>query len=47
MLLNAAFLRAQSIRVEYVVQHFSNHDTANANPGVDNGIFKVTYSFGR
>jgi hypothetical protein len=36
-----------SIRAEYVVQHFSNHDTANANPGVDNGIFKVTYSFGR
>lgn len=34
-------------RLEYLVQHYSNKDTANSNPGVDNGIFKVSYVFGR
>ena len=37
----------QSIRLEYQIQHFSNDYTANSNPGVDNGLFKVTYTFGR
>jgi hypothetical protein len=37
----------RSIRAEYRYHHFSNKDTASANPGVDNGIFQVTYSFGR
>jgi opacity protein-like surface antigen len=37
----------QSIRLEYQLQHFSNAYTADANPGVDNGLFKVTYTFGR
>lgn len=34
-------------RLEYLVQHYSNKDTADLNPGVDNGIFKVSYVFGR
>lgn len=34
-------------RLEYLVQHYSNKDTANLNPGVDNGILKVSYVFGR
>ena len=37
----------QSIRLEYQLQHFSNADTAPANPGVDNGLFKLTYAFRR
>jgi len=35
------------MRFEYLVQHYSNHNTAYANPGVDNGLFKLTYTFGR
>jgi hypothetical protein len=34
-------------RLEYLVQHYSNKDTADLNPGVDNGIFKISYVFGR
>lgn len=37
----------QSIRLEYQLQHFSNGFTAAANPGVDNGLLKLTYTFGR
>jgi hypothetical protein len=37
----------QSIQFEYRYHHISNHSTANANPGIDNGVFKVTYAFGR
>jgi len=39
--------QTSSLRVEFQVQHYSNDYTAGANPGVDNGIVKVTYSFGR
>jgi opacity protein-like surface antigen len=39
--------RTRSICIDYRYHHLSNHDTANANPGVDNGLFTVTYSFGR
>jgi opacity protein-like surface antigen len=39
--------RSQSIRLEYQLQHFSNGNTASANPGVDNGLFKLTYTFGK
>jgi opacity protein-like surface antigen len=38
---------AQSIRLEYQIQHFSNAYTAPTNYGVDNGLFKLTYTFGR
>lgn len=38
---------SQSIRAEYRYHHFSNKETAAVNPGVDNGIFQITYSFGR
>lgn len=37
----------KSIRTEYRYHHISNHNTANLNPGIDNGLFQVTYSFGR
>jgi opacity protein-like surface antigen len=37
----------QSIRFEYQLQHFSNAYTAQTNYGVDNGLFKLTYTFGR
>jgi opacity protein-like surface antigen len=36
-----------SVRLEFQMQHYSNAYTAGSNPGVDNGIVKVTYSFGR
>jgi opacity protein-like surface antigen len=38
---------SQSIRLEYQIQHFSNANTAQTNYGVDNGLFKVTYTFGK
>ena len=38
---------SQSIRADYRYHHISNHSTAEINPGIDNGIFQVTYSFGR
>ena len=37
----------RSVRLEYVVQHYSNHNTADQNPGVDNGFAKLTYAFAR
>lgn len=37
----------RSVRLEYQLQHYSNGYTANANPGVDSGMFKLSYSFGR
>jgi Lipid A 3-O-deacylase (PagL) len=39
--------KSQSIRAEYRFHHISNHGTAEENPGIDNGLFQVTYSFGR
>jgi opacity protein-like surface antigen len=39
--------KTRSIRVEYRYHHISNHDTAGENPGIDNGLFQATYTFGR
>jgi opacity protein-like surface antigen len=39
--------QSRSLRIEYQIQHFSNAYTADTNPGVDNGLFKLTYSFSR
>ncbi len=39
--------RNQSVQFEYRYHHISNHNTADANPGIDNGVFKLTYAFGR
>jgi opacity protein-like surface antigen len=39
--------KTRSIRVEYRYHHISNHDTAMENPGIDNGLFQVSYAFGR
>lgn len=36
-----------SLALEYRVHHISNDFTAESNPGVDSGTFKVTYSFSR
>jgi opacity protein-like surface antigen len=38
--------QTRSIRAEYRYHHISNHNTAQDNPGIDNGIFQLTYSFG-
>ncbi len=37
----------RSIRLEYLVQHYSNHFTASQNPGVDSGFIRFAYAFGR
>ena len=39
--------QSRAIRLEYQIQHFSNAYTAVENPGVDNGLFKLTCNFGR
>jgi hypothetical protein len=39
--------QSRSIRLEYQIQHFSNANIAQDNPGVDSGLFKLTYNFGR
>lgn len=39
--------KTRSIRAEYRYHHISNHGTATENPGIDNGLFQVTYAFGR
>jgi len=39
--------KTKSIRAEYRFHHISDADTSNANPGIDNGLFQLTYSFGR
>lgn len=38
---------SRSIRLNYQIQHYSNKDTAELNPGVDSGFVKVSYAFGR
>jgi opacity protein-like surface antigen len=37
----------RSISLEYRFHHFSNKNTALQNPGVDNGVFKLSYNFKR
>lgn len=37
----------RSVRLDYRIHHISNHDTAWDNPGIDNGVFQLTYVFGR
>ncbi|MCL2659919.1 MAG: acyloxyacyl hydrolase [Acidobacteriaceae bacterium] len=37
----------RSLRVEYRFHHISNADTANSNPGIENGLLQVAFSFGR
>jgi hypothetical protein len=39
--------KTRSMRAEYRIHHISNHGTAQFNPGIDNGLFQLTYSFGR
>ena len=36
-----------SLRLDYRIHHYSNKDTADFNPGVDSGFFKLSYAFGR
>ena len=38
---------SRSLRVEYRYHHISNHNTAEINPGIDNGLFQASYVFGR
>lgn len=37
----------QSLRLEYRFHHISNHDSAYENPGIDNGLYRLSYVFGR
>lgn len=37
----------RSVRAEYRYNHISNNYTAYDNPGIDNGVLQVSYSFGR
>ena len=39
--------QSRSVRLEYQIHHFSNAYTAQENPGVDSGLLKLTYNFGR
>jgi opacity protein-like surface antigen len=39
--------KTRSVRAEYRIHHISNAYTSSANPGIDNGLFQLTYSFGR
>ncbi|HTV09859.1 MAG TPA: acyloxyacyl hydrolase [Candidatus Aquilonibacter sp.] len=39
--------KTRSVSIECRFHHFSNRDTAEENPGVDNLMYKVSYSFGR
>jgi hypothetical protein len=38
--------KTKSIRAELRYHHISNHGTALENPGIDNLLYQVTYSFG-
>lgn len=38
---------SHSIRFEYRYHHLSNDNTAPSNPGIDNGLFQLTWAFGR
>lgn len=37
----------KSMRIDYRYHHISNAYTATDNPGIDSGLFQVTYAFGR
>lgn len=39
--------RSRSLRVEYRYHHISNHNSADENPGIDNGLIQLSYVFGR
>ena len=39
--------RGRSFAVEYCVHHLSNDYIGANNPGIDSGVFKLIYSFGR
>lgn len=39
--------QTRSVSLECRFHHFSNRNTAEANPGVDNLMYKLSYSFGR
>ena len=39
--------RTRSVRIDYRYHHISDHYTTSENPGIDNGLFTLTYSFGR
>jgi hypothetical protein len=37
----------RSLRAEYRYNHISNNYTATENPGIDNGVLQISWSFGR
>ena len=38
--------RNRSIRLEYRYHHISNNNSADLNPGIDNGLIQAMYCFG-
>lgn len=44
---STSFFGNRSIRAEYRFHHISNAGTASSNPGIDNGVLQVAFSFGR
>jgi lipid A 3-O-deacylase PagL len=41
------FQPKRSFRLDYHVHHISNAETGTLNPGIDSGLFQLTYSFGK
>jgi len=41
------FQTHRSFRLDYRVHHISNANTGTHNPGIDSGLFQLTYSFGK
>ena len=41
------FQPSRSFRLDYRVHHISNAETGSLNPGIDSGLFQLTYSFGK
>jgi len=38
---------SKSVRADYRFHHISDHNMSTVNPGIDNGLFTLTYAFGR
>lgn len=39
--------KTRSLKLDYRFHHISDRATTDVNPGIDNGLFTLTYSFGR
>ncbi|WP_424170685.1 acyloxyacyl hydrolase [Terracidiphilus sp.] len=39
--------KQSSFRMEYLLRHISNGGSANLNPGIDQGIFRISFTYHR